>query len=163
MLHSSKLTRVASPPSTNTPTDPTKIIKVTADAADAKNIANFQSLPNVVRLYKNAKVGAAYVLLVDFVDGPSMPYTGNTLLAIINGDNWDDVESFAKGKPLRMDKMRSKILKAAGKFDSEEVDKLGRLFKTLGTLAKRGVDVLDLTDNIIDNGTDYIIIDMGMT
>lgn len=146
------------------PEDPTKIIKVTADAQDARNLVKSQRLnsPNIVRVYNSAKVGPKAVALVaDFIKGESMPYNTNALLGLINGDNFDEARQAIRGI-LRPDRTRRKILDQMGMNTDEERMKLSRLFQTLAGLEKLGIDMYDFTDNILDGGNDYVIIDMGM-
>ncbi len=146
------------------PLDKTKLIKVTSDLNDAKNIAKAQRLnsPNVVRLHQSAKVGPkAVALVVDFVPGKEMPYNTNALLSLINGDNWEEHGQAARNI-LRPDRTRRKTLDALGMNNQQELEKLSRLFGSLAQLEKIGIDIFDFTDNILDNGTDYVIVDLGM-
>jgi hypothetical protein len=145
------------------PTDQSKIIKVTADIMDARNLVKAQRLnsPNVVRVHNSAKVGPrAIALVADFVSGRSMPYNTNALLGLINGDNFEEARQAVKGI-FRPDRVRRKILDQMGLNSDEEKSKLSRLFQTLAGLEKLGIDMFDFTDNILDNGSDYVIIDMG--
>lgn len=146
------------------PLDKTKLIKVTSDLNDAKNITKAQRLnsPNVVRLHQSVKIGPkAVALVVDFVPGKEMPYNTNALLSLINGDNWEDHRQAARNI-LRPDRTRRKTLDALGLNNTEELQKLSRLFGSLAQLEKIGIDIFDFTDNILDNGTDYVIVDLGM-
>ena len=146
------------------PEDGTKVIKVTADAQDARNLLKAQRLnsPNIPKVYQSAKVGPkATALVIDFVQGHHMPYNSSALLSLINGDNWDEAQQAVRGI-LRPDHTRTQTL---DKFDlntDEERQKLSQLFMTLARLEKLGIDIYDFTDNILDNGQHYVIIDMGM-
>jgi hypothetical protein len=146
------------------PEDPTKVIKVTADAQDAKNLVKAQRLgsPNIVKIYNSAKISPrATALVADFVKGDSMPYNTNALLGLINGDDFEEARQAVRGI-LRPDRTRRKILTQLGMDSDEERMKLSRLFQTLAGLEKLGIDMYDFTDNILDAGSDYVIIDMGM-
>lgn len=146
------------------PEDPSKVIKVTADMNDARNLIKSQRLnsPNIVKVYQSAKVGAkAYALVVDFIGGKSMPYNTNALLTLINGNHFDDTKDAISGI-LTPDRTRRQVLDKLGRNTEDEKQKLSRLFRTLYMLSKLGIDMDDFTDNILDGGTDYVIIDMGL-
>ncbi len=146
------------------PTDHTKVIKVTADLNDAKNLIKAQTLnsPNVVKTYQTAKISKKAVAIVaDFVNGHDMPYNTNALLGLINGDNWEEARAAARGI-LRPDRTRTKILNTMKRNTENEREKLSRLFQTLAQLERIGIDIFDFTDNILDNGKDYVIVDLGM-
>lgn len=148
------------------PSDPTKVIKVTSDKVDAKRLIKAQQLrsPNIVKVYQNTQLPNGVVLLSDFINGPSMPYTSNTMSALINGKNMMDSLSGATRKILQpgTSPFRDKILAKVGKDDNTERQKLSELFMTLTRLEKIGIDINDFTDNIIDTGQHYVIIDMGL-
>lgn len=146
------------------PEDPSKIIKVTADAQDVKNLVKAQRLnsPNVVRVYNSAKIGPkAFGLVADLVKGRSMHYNTNELLGLMNGDNFEEAGQAVRGI-MRPDRTRSKILDQLGMNTNDEKVKLSRLFQALAGLEKLGIDMYDFTDNILDAGGEYVIIDMGM-
>lgn len=145
------------------PHDPRKIIKLTGDMDDARNLWKAQKLnsPNIVKVYAAKKLkGNSAVLVADKIDGKPMPYASNIFLALIHGDFFDDATE-ASQKILNPRGKRMQILQWMGKDDHQEYRKLSELFATLGRLEKIGIDMFDFTDNIIDNGPHYVIIDLG--
>jgi len=149
------------------PTDPSKVIKVTSDKADGRRLVKAQQLhsPNVVRIHQSTQLpNGSWVLIADFVAGPSMPYTSNTLAALINGKTMMDDPAAAARKIVQIgaSPFREQILAKMGRDNNIERQKLAELFITLSRLEKLGIDMFDFTDNIIDVGKYYVIIDMGL-
>ena len=146
------------------PLDPMKVIKVTSDMNDAKNLVKAQKInsPNVVKIYQSGKVNAKAVALVaDHIRGDSMPYNTNALLSLIGGDRFDDAATASRAI-FRPDRTRDKVLNQLGLDTTEERTKLSQLFKSLAQLERLGIDVFDFTDNILDAGDHYVMIDLGM-
>lgn len=147
------------------PLDPSKIIKCTRDAGDARNLVAAQSLdtPNVVRVYQNVKIPQGYALVEDFVNGPSMPYTSAMIALLLDGPNMMDTPQKAARKILRPGASpgRDRVLDKVGRNTEQERAKLSELLTTIGRLQQRGIDVSDWTDNVLDAGDHYVIIDMG--
>lgn len=148
------------------PTDPSKVIKVTSDKADGRQLVKAQQLrsPNVVKIYQSSQLfNGSWVLVADFVHGPSIPFTSNTLAALINGKTIESPAVAArKIVQIGASPFRERILAKMGKDNPLERQKLAELFITLSRLEKLGIDIADFTDNIIDTGQHYVIIDMGL-
>jgi hypothetical protein len=149
------------------PNDPHKVIKVTSDKADAHRLINAQKLnsPNIVKIYKSAQLpNGSMILVSDFINGASMPYTSNTISALITGKNMMDSAINASRKILQpgTSPFRDRILQKFGHDNAHERQKLSELFMTLARLERMGIDINDFTDNVIDNGQHYVIIDMGL-
>lgn len=146
------------------PLDPKKIIKVTSDLNDAQNLVKAQKInsPNIVKIYQNSKINnKAVALIADYIQGNSMPYNTNAMLSLINGDNLDDAAT-ASREIFNPDATRENVLNRLGLNTMEEKKKLSQLFKTLAQLERIGIDVFDFTDNVLDDGKKYVMIDLGM-
>lgn len=148
------------------PGDRTKVIKVTRDTTDAKNLLKAQTLnsPNIVKIHQSAKIGDGAVLVADYVTGRPIPYTSSVLAALIDGKNGLDEPERAARKIMNhgLSPFRDRILAKFGKDTPQERRKLAELLVAIGKLRRRGVDLADFTDNIIDDGQHYVIIDMGL-
>lgn len=143
--------------------DPNKVIKVTGDVSDARNLKNAQRLRsrNVLKVYQVVKVGPkAFAIVADKVAGAPMPYTSNVIAALIDGDSMDDALE-ASEEILNPTGVRLEILRRMGKLEQTEIEKLSELFRTIGRLERMGIDMFDYTDNVLDAGSHYVIVDMG--
>ena len=149
------------------PFNKNQVIKVTGDMQDAKNFnklikSNFQS-PNVVRCHKVVKINSqAAAMILDYVIGNEMEYSSGEFMALLNGDNFQDyreaIRNLSRGK---IGQLRAEIMDKHQKDYNEEVPKLISLFKTLMSMEKIGIEMYDFAENIIDDGENYVIIDLG--
>lgn len=147
------------------PLDPSKVIKCTRDARDVRNLLAAQSLntPNIVKVYQNVKIPNGFALVADFVTGPEMPYTSNMIALLLDGPKMLDTPQSAARKILQpgASPARERVLNKVGRNTEEERRKLSELILTMGRLQAKGIDVSDWTDNVLDTGDHYVIIDMG--
>ncbi len=148
------------------PSDPTKLIKITDDQDDATNTMNAQALhsPNVVRCYghTNAGVQNGTALVLDFIQGQRAPYSTPEFLGLIEGQHGNEPRDQAHIRILRPDAFRTSILQTHGTNNQQELHALSRLFRTIDLLDSRlNIHLVDLADNIIDDGHDYVIVDFG--
>lgn len=155
------------------PAAPNRIIKVTKDRQDVVNLVKAQRLnsPCVVRLYPPVKsnelfvkVGQMYAIVADKVQGPPMPYTSNAIAMLLTGKLGMDTPQKAAMKIQQSGSspFRDSILAKMGRDNEAERAKLSELFFTLAKLERMGVDLSDFTDNVLDGGQHYVIIDMGL-
>lgn len=146
------------------PVDPTKVIKVTGDAKDYKNLINAtkRNIADVPRVYNSAKLSNnTFILILDYISGQIIPYSTSALHALIQGENIDDLNEAIKNIFDESDNERNRILDAYSRNDHKERVKLSRLFRTLFNLERIGIELFDYSENIIDDGNRYVIIDMG--
>jgi hypothetical protein len=148
------------------PTDSTKLIKITNDRRDAKNIITAQSLnsPNVVKCYAQTSEGVArgVALVVDYIKGETAPYSTQEFLGMLEGKFGADDRGQAYLRIMRPDPFRQKILQSHGLLNGPEVQKLSQLFKTLYLLERKlKIFLADFVDNIIDAGNAYVVVDLG--
>ena len=146
------------------PVDPTKVIKVTGDAKDYKNLitATKRNIPDIPKVYNSAKLSNnTFVLVLDYISGTIIPYSTPALHALIQGENFDDLNEAIKNIFDESDNERNKILDNYSRNNHNERVKLSRLFKTLFNLERIGIELFDYSENIIDNGNRYVVIDMG--
>lgn len=148
------------------PNDPSTLIKVTDDDEDARNTISAQILnsPNVVKCHAHATTGVVNgtALLVDFVTGGQAPYSTPEFLGLIEGQQGNDPRDQAHIRILRPDPFRLNILQTHGRINKTEQLKLSELFTTIYLLESRlNVFLVDLSENIIDAGTSYVIVDFG--
>lgn len=150
------------------PHNPTQVIKVTGDFADAKNFNKLLKRniisPNLPRVYNVAKINSkAAAILMDYIKGKKMSYSANEFLALVNGDSWADYQQAIKElQSGRVGKLRQAIMLKKGKNVETESKKLIQLFNTLIKLENIGIDIFDFNEeNILDDGQEYVIIDLG--
>lgn len=148
------------------PSNPNTLIKVTNDAADASNLLAAQALnsPNVVRCHAHATQGVVggTALLVDLVKGQRAPYSTPEFLGLIEGQQGLDSRDQAHVRIMRPDPFRTGILQSHGRLNKAELTKLSQLFRTLYLLESRlNVFLVDLTENVIDAGPAYVLVDLG--
>ena len=134
-----------------------RLIKITTHKDDAYNLYKAQRvvLPynkNIVKLYgrpqeKFISGVKCWVLDVEKINGPTIPLSGVEILALKN-DHPSDAEM-------------SQILARYGKDTIPEHRKLNDLLDTLRKLDRIGIPLSDLTDNILDAGNRYVIVDFG--
>lgn len=138
-------------------------IKITTDFNDFKNIIRAKKLnnPNIINVYKTSKIGRYYILLVDKIDGKNADYSTSEWHALIYGDSSIEELKDASKNIFKQEGIRAKILKYHRK-GPEELQKLSELFKAIYMLFNIGIELDDFSDNIMDNGSKYIIIDLGM-
>ncbi len=153
------------------PTEKNKVIKVTKDKNDIRNLIKAQSLksPNIVKLHPIAGnfsvgVGNLYLVVADKVEGRSFPYTSDIIATLIGGKS--GMENAAKASvkigQIGLSPFRDKVLNRLGLDDERERSKLSSLLLTVSHLEKRGIEFFDFTDNVIDTGDHHVIIDMGL-
>ena len=146
------------------PVDPTKIIKVTGDSRDYKNLINAtkRNIPDIPKVYNSAKLSNnTFILVLDYISGTIIPYSTSALHALIQGENFDDLSEAIKNIFDESDNERNKILDNYSTNNHNERVKLSRLFRTLLNLERIGIELFDYSENIIDDGKRYIVIDMG--
>lgn len=140
------------------------VLKITKDANDFKNIIRARRInsPNVVKVHKTAKIGNFFALLVDKINGKNAEYSTSEWHALIYGDSGIDDLRDAPKKIMTERGIRSKVLTAHNKDTVEERKKLSELFSAIKALSTVGVSLDDFGDNIMDDGSKYVIIDLGM-
>lgn len=144
-----------------------KGIKVTSDSNDVNALIKSQALKlrNIPKVYGHTKDGVkhGYAVLIDYVKGDHMPYSTSELHGLIQGKNFSEL-STAKIAILRSgDPIRDKVLKNHNRDTKEERSKLSSLFHTIDRLQNMvDIEIDDYDQNIIDNGKDYVIVDLGM-
>lgn len=145
------------------PVDASRLVKITSDVVDAKNLIKAQRLnsPNIAKVFRSIVLDNGSIALdVQKINGTVPVYNSNTIAALIDGDDFDDAEQASKDI-LNPSGTRLKILNQLGVSSSQELIKLSNLFKTLGRLSKMGIDIYDFTENIIDDGKNLVLIDLG--
>jgi hypothetical protein len=152
------------------PLNATKIIKATKDKQDIMRLVKAQALmnQNIVKLHAIQgklfiQLGQLYVIVADKIEGESMPYTSNSFVMLLTGKLGAESTKKAAYKIAQpgLSPFRDKILAYHGRDNDEERVKLSTFFLTLAQLEQRGITMDDFTDNIIDAGDRYVIVDMG--
>lgn len=150
------------------PTEENLLIKVTAHKDDIQNSVRAQRLnsPNIVKLYQwpSGKLYQeipelkTYAIIPQKVVGQPIEYATNALFTIAYNGSYDKAKDWllAGGSPPQ-----NKMLEKYGKNNDDEKYKLADLFKALHGLERIGIHLSDLDQNIIDDGTKYVIIDLG--
>lgn len=149
------------------PKNPNWVIKVTSHKEDIQNIHKAQKLnsKNIVKMFGNPQQVPQnpnfYWIIVEKVNGSHMVYDTNSFIALIHGD-YDEKLKDASTSVLYTDGgIREQILTRYGKNSEEELEKLSSLFETLYNLQKIGIEMSDFSENIMDDGEKYVIIDLG--
>jgi hypothetical protein len=144
-----------------------QIIKVTSDAQEARNFEilmknKFQS-PNIVTCYKIGNLGpTTKALLCDYIQGTPMEYSNDEFLALINGDNFDDYsETIAALSSGEYGSKRSEVFYSHNKSPEQEAAKLIPLMSSLSQLEVLGIDIFDFDNNVLDDGVNYVLVDLG--
>jgi hypothetical protein len=150
------------------PTEDNLLIKITAHKDDIQNSVRAQRLnsPNIVKLYPwpNGKLYQeipelkTYAMMPQKIVGEPIAYATNALFTLAYNGNYDKAKDWllVGGSPPQ-----NKMLEHYGKNNDDERYKLADLFKALHGLGKIGIHLSDLDQNIIDDGTKYVIIDLG--
>ena len=145
-----------------------KVVKVTRDNKDVISTVRAQRIksPNVVKIHKLSKDGisSGTAMLVDYVPGKLAPFSTGEWHALIQGDVGMDELKDAVSKiesDINPKSIRTRILTKHGLNDKKERSKLKDIFKTLSSLQSININIDDLGDNIIDDGSKYVIIDLG--
>lgn len=143
------------------PTQQNVLIKVTSHESDARRAWKAQSLESlsIVHLLdkpiqKIINGVKCWILLVEKVTGKSIHYSNVDILRLY--DLFKKYENYIFDYPESL-----KILKLYNSNNEEEHEKLITLFETMKKLEEINIHLVDLTDNIIDNGQRYVIIDLG--
>lgn len=143
------------------PTQQNVLIKVTSHEADARRTWKAQSLESlsIVHLLdkpiqKIINGVKCWILLVEKVIGESIHYSNVDILKLY--DLFKKYDKYIFDYPESL-----KILKLYNSNNEEEHEKLITLFETMKKLEEINIHLVDLTDNIIDNGQRYVIIDLG--
>lgn len=147
------------------PHNPNTIIKVTSDINDIQNLIKAQTInsPNVVRLHNSKLVSNTLgVALLDYVKGKTLNLSIDGIMRLVQGERNDDFEQAIEGIFDKNDKLRNQVLKMYGMDDDKTRQKWSDLFKAVYQLESLGIYLDDLTDNIIDNGSQYVLIDLGL-
>lgn len=145
------------------PIDPSRLIKITSDVADAKNLIKAQRLnsPNIAKIYSSAILdNGSYAMDVQKINGVTSDYTSNSIATLIDGDDFDDAGQASKDI-LNPTGTRLRLLNQLGMDSKSDLIKLSNLFKTLDRLSKIGIDIFDFTDNLIDDGRNLVLVDLG--
>lgn len=121
---------------------------------------------NVVKLHKwdDGKLAKelptlkAWALLVEKISGEPIDYSTGHFYKLCYNGNFEFAKDWlmAGGSPEQLN-----ILKLYNLDDDSELYKLAELFGTLHELSKYGIDLSDFDQNVIDNGSRYVIIDLG--
>jgi hypothetical protein len=147
------------------PSNPHLLIKVTNDDEDVRNTVAAQvfNRPNIVRCHAQTTSGVQHgtALLVDLVRGAPAPYSSAEFAGLMEGQQGNEPRHEAPLRILRPDQFRTGILQSHGRLNRQELLKLSELFGTLIQLERVGVFLIDLSENVIDAGADYVIVDFG--
>lgn len=146
-----------------------RLIKVTAHKSDVQNIVKAQRLNshNIVRVFnwhdgsliKAVPALNSLAIIIEKIQGKTLPYATNHFYDIIFDGNFELAKDWidAGGNPKQ-----KKILSLYKKNNDKEHEKLSDLFGCLDQLQKNyRIDLVDFQDNILDNGSRYVIVDMG--
>lgn len=149
------------------PTDQSKLIKVTSHKSDVQNTIRAQRLSNnnIVKLYswedgqsaKPLQTIKAWALQVEKIDGPPLKYPTDHFLRLGYMGSFEKAADWLKAGGSES---QNKILQHY-KADDIEKEKLAELFDALQSLSRIGIELSDFDQNIIDNGSRYVIIDLG--
>lgn len=149
------------------PTDQSKLIKVTCHKSDVQNTIRAQRLNsnNIVKLYswedgqsaKPLPTIKAWALQVEKIDGPPLKYPTDYFLRLGYMGSFEKAADWLKAGGSES---QNKILQQY-KADDTEKEKLAELFDALQSLSRIGIELSDFDQNIIDNGSRYVIIDLG--
>lgn len=146
------------------PEDPSKIVKITADARDAKNLWTAQRLnsPNIVKLYGQPRQVSpgAWAIIADKINGQPMKYDTNSFVILIQGEGAGSTADAAQ-EILYPSGIREKILNRFGMNTDAEHERLADLFSTIARIEQMRIPMSDFGQNIIDDGQKYVIIDLG--
>jgi hypothetical protein len=142
-----------------------KALKITRDNKDVIHTVKAQRIKsnNVVKIHRLSKDGlsSGTAMLLDFVDGPLVPFSTGEWHALIQGSGMDELSDAIKLILTDNKGIRNKILTDHGLNDSKSRSKISEMFKTLRALQSMNINIDDLGDNIIDAGDRYVLIDLG--
>lgn len=149
------------------PTDQSKLIKVTSHKSDVQNTIRAQRLNsnNIVKLHswedgqtaKPLPTIKAWALQVEKIDGPPLKYPTDHFLRLGYMGSFEKAADWLKAGGSES---QNKILQQYKANDTEK-EKLAELFDALQSLSRIGIELSDFDQNIIDNGSRYVIIDLG--
>lgn len=150
------------------PTDKGKLIKITSHKDDVLNTVTAQKIksPNIVKVFpwpngeiiKKLPTINSLSIIVEKIEGSSMVYMGDFDILTLGG-NFELATDWLNSGGNKKQKL---ILDKYGKNTLEEQDKLASLFDALFKIEKfYKIDLADFQDNILDNGSRYVIIDLG--
>lgn len=146
-----------------------RLIKITSHKEDVLNLVRAQNLNsnNVIKLFdweNKQKVKElpnlnSLAIIVEKIDGPAMIYTTSDFYELsLNGKFELAGDWIMQGG----NEKQKRIMDRYQLNNDQEHYKLHDLFKTLQSLKKfYRIELSDFEDNIIDNGSRYVIIDMG--
>lgn len=150
------------------PSNDNILIKVTSHEDDIKNTIRAQRLNsnNIVKLFawpdgkfaKQLPRLKSWALIVENVIGRPMAYSTGHFLKLGYNGNFELAKDWlnAGGSVEQIN-----ILKLYNTDNDHEMAKLAELFGTLQELSRYGIDLSDFDQNIIDQSTRYVIIDLG--
>lgn len=142
-----------------------KALKITRDNKDVIHTVKAQRIKsnNVVKIHRLSKDGlsSGTAMLLDFVDGPLVPFSTGEWHALIQGSGMDELSDAIKLVLTDTKGIRNKILTDHGLNDNKSRSKISEMFKTLRALQSMNINIDDLGDNIIDAGDRYVLIDLG--
>jgi hypothetical protein len=145
------------------------LIKVTSHKEDIQNLIRAQRAKsnNIVKLYDwedGSKFKAvpslkSWAVIVERIDGSPMQYTTNHFYMLAINGNYELAKDWMDAGGSEE---QQQIMELYGLNNNQEHIKLAELFETLDILSNNfNIDLSDFEDNIIDNGSRYVMIDMG--
>ncbi len=150
------------------PKSSNKLIKITSHEEDVDNVVKAQRLnsKNIVKVFdwvKGKKIKKvpelnSSAIIVEKLTGNSMKYRSDHFLELALTGDFDKAADWLDYEPTEK---QAKVLDMYNMNTPEEHEKLSELFRTINELDKYGIDLMDFEDNIIDNGTHYVIVDLG--
>jgi hypothetical protein len=148
------------------PTNYNLLIKVTAHKEDVWNLYRSQRLEsdNIVKVYDKPKeiFPKAWAITVEKINGTPMIYPTNDFISLITGSFNENLDDATTSILYATDDFtRRNILEKFNKLNDEECEKLSSLFRTLSELEKIGISMSDFSENILDAGDRYVIVDLG--
>jgi hypothetical protein len=150
------------------PTNANLLIKITPHKEDARNLWRGQKVKSecIVKLYGepielSPEMPRVYVMIVDKVVGVPMVYSTVEFIGLIGDKGRSRNKENASVEILYPSAYRESILEGHNKNTEVEYEKLSNLFKALYHLERIGIDMVDFSDNILDTGEAYVIVDLG--
>ena len=145
------------------------LIKITSHKEDVQNLIRAQraNSNNVVKLYdwedgkkfKAVPSLKSWAIIVEKIEGRPMEYTTNHFYMLAMNGRYELAKDWMDAGGSEE---QQQVMELYGSNNDQEQVKLGELFGTLNILSNNfSIDLSDFEDNIIDNGSRYVIIDMG--
>ena len=150
------------------PTNNALLIKVTSHDSDIVNLIKAQkiqshNIPKLEKwpdgqLLKSLPKLKSKALIVEKIIGKSMVYPTNAFIKLTLNGNFELAKDWLDSGGH---KAQLSILDYFKKNTPEELSKLSDLFAAMLQLERVGIELVDFSDNILDAGNRYVIIDMG--